>query len=335
MISILSFYLFTPLESDVVQSKADYLKKEGARLGLRGLVIVGQEGFNLTVCGMHEALLEFQSLFTHKWIAEWPDKPVDFKWSEADRMVFPRFKVKIKKEIVSLGRPGWTPAAKTPTHLPPAEFMEKLRSPDTVVIDTRNLYETRVGHFKNALIPDIQHFSEFPEYLKSAVQSAKVSKNQTVLIYCTGGIRCEKAIVEMHDQGFENVYQLDGGILNYFKALGPETSEQEWTGECFVFDHRVAVTTDLAPSSQYGLCPHCGDPSEVDVTCCVCARRRKLCVSCEKSPDLHRSSTCSKHCAGRLKNKTARNQHGIQIRPTQPTADGAHEKSPGRAESQA
>lgn len=277
---VVCFYKFERQDPQTVQSRAAYLKKKGEELDLRGLVLVGEEGFNQTVCGTENAVKSYQRIFTD----EWKFKDIHFKYSLANRPAFPRFKVKIKEEIVTLGRPDLAPETPQNFHLSPEAYREAMKEEGVVLIDTRNDYETRIGKFKNAIDPKIQSFQEFPKF----VRESGIPKDKKVLIYCTGGIRCEKAILEMHEQGYENVYQLNGGILNYFEEVGGDL----WEGECFLFDHRVAVTPDLKPSQKYGLCPHCGDPSEVIVHCTRCAKDRRICIECSEQG----ITTCSKRC---------------------------------------
>jgi UPF0176 protein len=161
-----------------------------------------------------------------------------------------------------------------------------MQDPEVVVLDTRNDYEVDIGKFKNARDFRTKEFQEFPESLKQS----DIHPDQKVLIYCTGGIRCEKAILAMEEQGYKNVYQLDGGILNYLK----EYPDGAFDGECFVFDYRVAVDSRLEPSQQYTLCPHCGQPAGGPVIQCEqCGRDEVICSSCTASGE----ATCSKNCS--------------------------------------
>ncbi len=161
------------------------------------------------------------------------------------------------------------------------------------MLDTRNRYETEIGQFKGAVIPPIDTFREFPAYL----QQSQFDKSKPFLIYCTGGIRCEKAALEMKRQGFDKVYQLDGGILRYF-----ETSQAKaWEGECFVFDYRVAVDKQLQPTSNYKFCPHCGQPGKEHIACTRCDTPAQVCHHC-LAREAARAS-CSKNCAYHLRLK--------------------------------
>ena len=283
-ILICAFYKFHPIDKDLVARHHVTLEKRGGELGLRGLAILGAEGLNATLSGPPIILRDFCVE-----LLETLGIPADFsiKESFSDVHPFRRFKIKVRDEIVTLGQPDVLPLPPSAqTHLSPADFHAALQDDDVVVLDTRNWYETKIGKFKKAIDPHLEEFQEWPEYLRSS----GIAKDKKVLIYCTGGIRCEKAIVEMHRQGFEKVYQLDGGILNYLN----EYPHHEFEGECFVFDHRVAVDQDLKPSANYKLCPHCGQPGQTTIICRKCENESVVCELCVKNEHMH---TCSKNCA--------------------------------------
>jgi len=242
---------------------------------------MGAEGVNATVSGTASAIAECKRA-VEQWLRL---TDLTFKDSLGSKHPFQVFKVKIKQEIVTLGQPGLVPASPRNHHLSPAEWHAALSAPDTTVIDTRNGYEVEIGKFRSAIDFAIDEFSEFPERLARA----GLNKEKPVLIYCTGGIRCEKAIVHMHEEGYTNVSQLDGGILNYLK----EYPEGEFLGECFVFDYRVAVDAHLEPTQQYQLCPHCGQAAKTKITCMQCSREEVICTSCHSEGQ----RTCSKNCA--------------------------------------
>lgn len=275
---ILAFYAFSPLGEDRVAELRERLLAFGAERGMRGLTLLATEGVNGTVCGSPEAMGEWKTLIAGLFPnATWNE-------SAADHLVFPRWLVKIRQEIVALDRPNSSQLAGT--HLTPAEWNEMMEGGDAVIIDTRNAYETKVGMFEGAIDPNIEHFTEFERY----AAACDVPKDKKVMLYCTGGIRCEKAVASMKDAGFENVFQLKGGILSYLK----EFPDAKFRGECFVFDHRVAVDQKLRPSSTYSLCPCCGDPGTETKTCPHCAKQFVACVGClQKNPD----AACSKNCA--------------------------------------
>lgn len=281
MIQIATFYKFLNLTDEQVETTKNAILTEGGRLGILGLFILGNEGVNTTFSGTPEGVEQFKAFLTKTF-----GDDLMFKDSFAEKHPFHDLKVKIREEIVTLDRPGMVPRGKD-RHLSPAEWHKLLEQEDVVVLDTRNDYEYEIGHFKNAINPKIHEFNEFPEYLKKS----GIDKDKKVLIYCTGGIRCEKAILEMEQQGYKNVYQLDGGILNYLK----EFPNQGYEGECFVFDYRVAVDQELKPTRNYRLCPHCGDPAQTKIECVQCGIPSIVCDECLQKSDEYR--TCSKNCA--------------------------------------
>ena len=274
---ILAFYAFSPLGEQRIAKLRSELHTFGETRGMRGLTLLATEGINGTVCGSPEAVGEWKThiaaLFPH---ATWNE-------SSAGDRVFPRWLVKVREEIVALDRPESSPLEDT--HLTPSEWNGMMERPDTVVIDTRNVYETRIGMFDGAIDPGIGTFRQFNDFCKAQ----SIPKEKNILLYCTGGIRCEKAVAAMKDAGYENVYQLKGGILSYLK----EFPEQKFNGECFVFDHRVAVDQHLQPSSKYKLCPACGDPGTEASTCAYCSSVFSMCSACRVKDA---PAMCSKNC---------------------------------------
>ncbi len=278
-----AFFYFTRLQN-LEQIKAD-LERTALDLGIRGLLILGPEGINTTCAA--ESLEALDSYKT--WIKKYFNaEAIVFKDSRSDRPPFRRYKVKIREEIVTTGLPGVMPPEGKNHHLSPEEWNRVLKEEsDFVMIDTRNWYEFKIGTFKGALNPDIEKFTDFPEY----IEKQGISKEKKMLIFCTGGIRCEKGILELQNQGYRDVYQLEGGILNYLEKFPNDRFE----GECFVFDHRVAVDQNLAPSKQYVLCPHCGQPGDTKVVCKRCDHEDRICESCAGIES--KQDTCSKNCA--------------------------------------
>jgi UPF0176 protein len=299
-ISVATFYIFSPLMLERVSSIERELTSRADELQIQGLVILGPEGLNTTLSGEEASLRRLID-----WIEqELPsaERPM-VKWSRAPKHPFAKFKTKVRDEIVTLHRADVLPTRPRETYLSPRQWHEKMQDPRTVVIDTRNWYETRIGKFRGAIDPKIEEFGEFPEFVKSQ----GLDPDAQILVYCTGGIRCEKAAVAVEELGHKNVFQLEGGILNYIK----EYPEGLWEGECFVFDTRVAVDSNLEPSKTYRLCPHCGQPAEVPIDCVRCDTHTQICPSCaEKAkaePPLH---TCSKNCANHW-----RSRPGVRGRP--------------------
>ncbi len=285
---IVTFYKFLPIPKADVESLRDAWKKEGERLEICGLFLVAEEGVNATIAGSRENVGAFLS------IVERTTGPLTVKSSEAENKPFRRWKVAIREEIVAIGKPSMHPSSEMNRHLTPEEFKKTIETEDVVIIDARNTYETAIGKFKNAFDPKTRTFQEFPD----AVKNANLPKDKKILMYCTGGIRCEKALMEMQEQGYEHVYQLQGGILSYLEAF-PQT---HFEGECFVFDHRVAVDQTLKPSTHYGLCIFCGDPGDVRASCECCNQESVRCVRCAPS----KPAVCSKLCLQRREQKLAR-----------------------------
>ncbi|MCW8880483.1 MAG: rhodanese-related sulfurtransferase [Kangiellaceae bacterium] len=217
---------------------------------IRGTLLLAHEGINGTVSGSRESVDK---------LLNWLDKQeglegISYKESYTDESPFKRTKVKLKKEIVTMGVENIDPNKVVGTYVEPKDWNALIEDPEVVLVDTRNDYEIAVGTFKNAVDPETKTFREFPEYVKENLDPAK---NKKVAMYCTGGIRCEKSTAYLKEQGFEEVYHLKGGILNYLEDVPKE--ESTWEGECFVFDDRVTVDHDLQPGS-YDQCNACRLP---------------------------------------------------------------------------
>ena len=220
------------------------------QLGIKGTLILAGEGINGTVAGQPAAIDSLVSFF--RSIPEFDG--MEIKFSHALAMPFHRMKVKVKKEIVTLGVPGIDPLSVVGTYVEPANWNALIADPDTVVIDTRNDYEFKIGSFKNAIDPETKAFTEFPEWLRARKDELAGKK---VAMFCTGGIRCEKATAYAKEIGINDVYHLKGGILAYLEKVPPE--ESLWKGECFVFDERVTVGHGLALGDAE-LCRACRTP---------------------------------------------------------------------------
>ena len=217
---------------------------------IKGTLLLAEEGINGTIAGTREgidAVLRF--LKNDERLSG-----LEHKESISDELPFHRMKVKLKKEIVTMGQPNIEPIDTQEVRVEPKDWNALISDPDVLVIDTRNEYEYQIGSFKNAVSPDTTNFREFPDYVK---QELNPDKNKKVAMFCTGGIRCEKACAYMIEQGFDEVYQLNGGILKYLEEVNED--ESLWEGECFVFDSRVSVDHQLAEGS-YDQCFACRRP---------------------------------------------------------------------------
>tara|TARA_B100001113_G_scaffold205761_1_gene168712 strand:+ start:1009 stop:1872 length:864 start_codon:yes stop_codon:yes gene_type:complete len=221
-------------------------------LGLKGTILLSHNGINFFLAGTQEAIDGFIS-----FLEEDPRLiGIPMHISHSDYQPFRRMLVRLKKEIISLGMDEIRPVEKEAKYIDPNEFKRWLdEGKEVVVLDTRNDYELRVGTFENAVDLDIKSFREFPD----AVRRLDYDKSTPVVMFCTGGIRCEKASIVMEDQGWNEVYQIKGGVLGYFK----ETGGEHWQGDCFVFDQRVSLDKNLL-ESDHQMCFKCREPLSPD-----------------------------------------------------------------------
>ena len=251
MLNVVSFYRFVDIEDPAALQVT--LQALCEKHHLLGTVLLAKEGVNGTLAGAGDDIhLVFDWMLTELHLPE--NQLIDARWTEAGSAPFRRMRVRVKKEIVTLGRPDILPQRMTGTHVSPEQWNTLISDPDTLVIDTRNHYEIEVGTFPGALDPGTDSFRNFPKF---AEELAKVDKARPLAMFCTGGIRCEKASALMLELGFDEVNQLQGGILNYLDQVSDE--ENRWDGECFVFDTRVAVDRDLAEGG-YVQCHACRRP---------------------------------------------------------------------------
>ena len=231
---VAALYQFVPLPD--FRELKDPLHRLCQDLGIRGTLLLAHEGINGTVAGLDEAVdILMAELRSGPLFAGRLDN-LELKYSTASEMPFKRMKVRLKKEIVTLGDPQTDPLRRVGTYVSPAEWNRLMDEPGIVVLDTRNDFEVGMGTFAGAVDPRIARFSEFKDFVRDQLDPAR---HKRVAMFCTGGIRCEKASSYMLAQGFEDVFHLKGGILKYLEDV-PQT-ESRWDGECFVFDERVAL----------------------------------------------------------------------------------------------
>jgi len=245
---VAAFYKFVALPD--YREIREPLLKRCEELGLLGSILLAEEGINGTISGMQQ---DVQSLFDHLH-SDPRLQDLHHKESWADDQPFYRMKVRLKKEIVSLGVDGVDPNRVVGEYVAPQDWNELISRDNVRLIDTRNHYEYHLGTFKGAEDPDTVSFRDFPEWV---AENLDPEKDRQVAMFCTGGIRCEKATSYLLDLGFEGVYHLDGGILNYLETV--EKEESLWEGDCFVFDNRVTVDHDLA-EGDFEICPACRMP---------------------------------------------------------------------------
>ncbi|QIR37455.1 rhodanese-related sulfurtransferase [Tolypothrix sp. PCC 7910] len=253
LLVVVALYKFVSLPdfADKQEPLLSYCQQQG----IKGTILLAEEGINGTIAGSRQAVdavLEF--LRSDIRLAD-----IEYKESYATTPPFERMKVRLKSEIVTLGLPEVDPNEKVGIYVDPKEWNQIISDPEVTVIDTRNDYEVKIGTFTRAQNPQTHIFREFPEYVRHNLDPEKHKK---VALFCTGGIRCEKASSFMLSQGFAEVYHLKGGILKYLEEVPAE--ESLWEGECFVFDERIAVRHGLEEGT-YDMCQSCGRPiSEAD-----------------------------------------------------------------------
>jgi len=233
--SVIALYKFTPVANPHALQAA--LKDICAQAGICGTLIVAPEGINGTVAAPDRPALDNLIAFLHDRL---DFAGAEVKFSTAADQPFKRLKIKCKPEIVTLRQPQADPTRLCGTYVEAAAWNDLIQQDNVIVLDTRNGYETEIGAFENALIPNTRHFVHFPEFVE---KNRDALKGKTIAMYCTGGIRCEKASSYMLAQGFDRVYHLKGGILKYLEEIPPEQSL--WRGTCFVFDERESLKHGL------------------------------------------------------------------------------------------
>jgi len=251
-VQVAAFYGFTAMaELPVLQAELRALAEAG---GVRGTILLAEEGVNGTISGPEAGV---QAVLAR--LRQLPGlSGLEAKFSEAPQQAFHRLKVRLKREIVTMGCPTVKPAEQVGTYVPPQQWDALIRDPDVLVVDTRNAYEVAVGTFEGAIDPGTESFREFPAWVERELRPLVEQRQpKAIAMFCTGGIRCEKSTAYLLQQGFENVHHLQGGILRYLEEMPEQGSS--WQGECFVFDQRVSVNHQLEPGS-YSLCHACGLP---------------------------------------------------------------------------
>lgn len=246
-ISNITGYKFIPItDRKSLQGK---IQKHSNKLGLKGTVLISEEGLNFSIAGEHKAIQDFiKFLRSDKRFSE-----IDIKTTYNDYQPFRKMLVRIKKEIISMGIDEIDPFTFTGEKITPKELQDKLNNnEDIVLLDTRNEYEVRLGTFEDAVDLNLDSFRDFPNKIMSFDQKMK---NKEIVMFCTGGVRCEKASALMLKNGFKNVKQIDGGVIKYFE----DTGGSYWNGDCFVFDDRVALDKNLN-ETDYILCFRCREP---------------------------------------------------------------------------
>lgn len=255
-------------------------------LGLRGRILVAPEGLNGTVSGSPKACSAYmQAMHSDARFAD-----MTFKIDDVEDHVFRKLFVRARPELVTFRTDAPDPNVRTGRHLSPREFHEMMQRPDVVILDGRTGYEYDLGHFRGAIRPEVDSFREFPTWIREHMTDAR---KRPILTYCTGGIRCEKLTAFMLDEGFDEVYQLDGGIVSYGKD--EDVRGALWDGRCYVFDERISVDINHTDDRRIvGRCHHCGTPTEQYVNCANldCHKQHLSCPVCEE----RFVRSCSEEC---------------------------------------
>ena len=231
---VAAFYQFAALP-DFAELRAP-LRAICADLALKGSVLLAPEGINGTLAGSPEAIAALVDVLQQSALFGGRLDRLELKFSSAAAMPFQRLKIRLKKEIVTLGDTGADPTRQVGIYVDPADWNDLIAAPDTMVIDTRNAFEVAMGSFEGAVDPDLRSFGQFKDF---AAQNLDPAKHRKIAMFCTGGIRCEKASAYLLSRGFAEVYHLKGGILKYLEGI-PQ-AQSRWRGECFVFDGRIAL----------------------------------------------------------------------------------------------
>lgn len=278
---VLLYYIYSPIENPEQYREEHHLLC--LRLNLLGRIIVAPEGLNGTVSGL-TADCEAYMAALH---ADPRFAGIEFKVDEADGHTFQKLHVRVKTEIVH-SELGVDPLRQTGIHLEPEEFRQLKNDPDVVLVDMRSNYEHEVGKFKGALTFDMENLRELPEHM-AEIEHLKNS-GKKIVTYCTGGIKCEKASAYLLAQGFENVYQLHGGIIKY----GMEAGGEDFDGECYVFDNRVTVPVNHINPAIVSTCYRCGTPTSRMINCAspLCNNHITLCENCGHE----HGGTCTDDC---------------------------------------
>ena len=246
MFKVAALYKFSEIDNPLEVQIS--LKKILKKLSIYGTILVGSEGINGTIAAKNEKNLN-KALMHLKNLKGFND--LDIKFSDSKKNPFIRLKIKLKQEIVTIGDKSIDPTKSVGEYVNPEDWNSLLEEENILLIDTRNDYEYSIGSFKDSINPKTQKFRDFPKWLKEQDFTDEDKKNKKVAMFCTGGIRCEKASSLMKNEGFKKVYHLKGGILKYFESVSKEKSL--WNGECFVFDNRVSVKHDLSVG-DYDMC---------------------------------------------------------------------------------
>lgn len=288
---ILLYYFYNTIEE--VEDYREWQRNLCEKLGLKGRILVAREGINGTVSGTVEATSEYQRVMDEHHLT----CGMEWKVDEAEGHVFPRLSVKAREEVVTLGLgdDDFSPTETTGNYLNPEQWRAAMQEDDVVMIDARNDYEWEMGRFEGAVLPDVESFRELPKWVREHRADLEGKK---ILTYCTGGIRCEKFSGFLKREGFEQVYQLHGGIVTYGKD--EVVKGEGFEGKCYVFDERIGVDVNRTEGAKViARCKWCDEPCERQINCTWtrCNERHFCCEACERE----REGYCDEVCEEALK----------------------------------
>ncbi len=285
MYQIILYYQFSPIDPNQLEMFCRVHRNKCHQLKLLGRVFIASEGINGTLCGTAENINEYKKFLCSMKGFE----STEFKQESSDEAVFERLSVRARPEIVAL-KPAAAILSKIggEGYLEPHQWREAMESPrkDYILLDVRNNYESRIGKFKDAITPDVENFYDFPQWLKDE----NIAKDKKILMYCTGGIRCEKFSTFMKQEGFKEIYQLHGGIINYAQKEGGKHFE----GKCFVFDDRMAVPVNPEDNGPISRCAISGVPCDTYINCANMQCNHLF--LCDREAAIKMEGCCSEEC---------------------------------------
>ena len=282
---VLLYYLYTPIEDP--EGYRDEHRAFCEEHGLLGRILIGKEGINGTVSGTTENCQKYVDYM----LGDPRTEKTEFKIDPAEEHLFPRLSIRARDEIVTLGlgEDDFSPLETTATHLSAEEWYDAMQDPDAVLVDIRNDYEHKLGHFKGAILPEVGNFRDTPEWIR---ENRHLFEGKKIMTYCTGGIRCEKFSGFLLREGFEDVVQLDGGIVKYSK--NENTQGKDFEGQMYVFDKRVGIPVNHVNPTVVGRCSHSGEPCERYVNCANKSCNKHFLLSEESEAKVGRF--CSQEC---------------------------------------
>ena len=254
---IVSIYSFFSFQENLILELKDKLLSIDNENDISGLLIIAKEGINGTICAEEQTIEKVLNLL-RKFIGI---NESNIKISYSNIKIFKKLKIKIKSEIVTMGVPEINPSKDAGTYIDSFTWNKLIKDQNTIVIDTRNHYEVSIGSFKESINPNTKNFSEFPDWVDNNLEKHLGNENKNIAMFCTGGIRCEKATTLLKNKGYKNIFHLKGGILKYLEEISKEESLFE--GECYVFDKRVSLNHELKKGS-YSICHACGMPISLE-----------------------------------------------------------------------